>query len=403
MKMNIVTTSSFEYVYYNKVMLLSLFENNKEHTFDVYYGYIDDRAESLITDMESMAEKYNSRIIPIKISIDDVLDENDITKSIVYMRHIVYWLLPESVKKCMTLSSDMLILGDIEDFYCLELEGKTVGGTVYFDQTDKDVIKERYKYSIWNQKRGLPIVDSPLFNSELLIIDIEVLKAKYNYRDYLNLLLTKELPNSDEQALNTIFRNDKKTIGSYSYGVWSMDVNDISDLENVKVLHYGGAKEKPWESSTKNQIVGIWWEYAKKIDEYSILVAKEQAYQAGKKRADTWKAKYDTLNKLFKFIQNEDESKLKKFKKVVLYGNGYIGQYFKQKLEQNDVKIMCVIDRSDNNEYSMPLYQFIQRKEEYKEADAVIITVPQNVEEIKQKIESQCDIKVLSIDEVLSK
>ena len=64
--MNIATASSYEYAYYGEVMLLSLFENNKENKFDVYYGYIDDRVKSIIEDMNVIAQKWGNKVIPIK-------------------------------------------------------------------------------------------------------------------------------------------------------------------------------------------------------------------------------------------------------------------------------------------------------------------------------------------------
>ena len=51
------------------------------------------------------------------------------------MRHVIYWLLPDSVKRCMTISTDMLVLSDVSDYYNMNLEGKTVGVTIFHDQS----------------------------------------------------------------------------------------------------------------------------------------------------------------------------------------------------------------------------------------------------------------------------
>lgn len=404
MKMNIAIASSREYAYYNKVLLLSLFENNKNHEFTIYYGYIEDNALEVINELGEWACGFGAKIIPTKIDCSQYkVMYPRYMKNIAFVRPVLYWLLPETVDRILYISTDMLVLGDISEFYNIDLYGKTIAGTVASEKYEiEDEIKaELERYKKWNIKRGLPCVESRLMTAELVVIDVKRLKEKYGLKEYIDIIGNKELPMGDEQALNIMFREDKRIICQTEYCVCSQYLKDVDDLKEVRILHYGGMYEKAWNNYGMNGIADVWWSYAVKTDLYTeyIKMAMKNLSVQREKMVLSKEQRYSVLDRMFTYMQSGDKEVYKLFNKVILYGYGVIGKRFITELEKNDVEVSCIIDLGDTSDKTIPSSVFFRNQEKYTNIDAIIITSPQYEQQIRNDFEGKTNIPIISIND----
>lgn len=403
MKMNIAIASSKEYAYYNKVLLLSLFKNNANHEFKVYYGYTEDETLEIIKQLNEWALEYGADIIPIKIDCNKYkVMFPRYMKNIACIRHMLYWMLPEQVDRIMYISSDMLVLGDISEFYNIDLNGKIIAGTMTTEKYEsKQNLKEHWeKYRKWNIKRELPCIDTELMNAELLVVDVKMLKEKVNIEEYIDFIGNKELPMTDEQALNIIFRDNKVMIEQIQYGVWARYLKDVNDLKSIKVLHYGGKYEKAWNNYGMNDIVDLWWGYAMQTDWYNkyIYMAIRNLNNQKEKMTLLKEQRCKIFKKILTYIQSENKEVYKSFSKVILYGYDDIGRCFLKELEKNSIEVSCIIDLKDISDRTIPSSVFLKNKEKYADADVIILTLPQHYEQqVRNDIEGKTNIPIISI------
>lgn len=405
MNMNIAIASSKEYAYYNKVLLLSLFKNNINHKFTVYYGYIENGTLEIIKELNKWAYRYGAKIVPIKLEGDKYkVAYPRYMENIACIRHMLYWMLPEKVERILYIATDMLVLGDISEFYNIDLKGNTVAGTKADGNekcASKQEIKEQWeKYRKWNLKRNLPRLDTELINAELLVVDIRKLKEKYNIEEYINLIGNKELPMTDEQALNIMFRNDKVMVNELQYDVWARYLKNVEELKEVKVLHYGGKYEKAWNNYGIDDIADVWWSYAIETDLYikymrmairNLNLQKKEMTLLKEQRCNIFK---DMLT----YIQSGDKGVYKSFKKVILYGYDDIGKCFIKELEKSNIEVRCIIDLKDISDKTMPSSVFFKNQKKYTDIDAILLTLPKHYEkQVRDDFEGKTKIPIISI------
>ncbi len=109
---------------------------------------------------------------------------------------------------------------------------------------------------------------------------------------------------------------------------------------------------------------------------------------------EKWLEKRENGTLSFERLENE------KIKDIAIYGQGKIGKRIEAELEKAGFKVIYFIDEyADNERREKELYTF---RDEWPAVDLVIVTVPNEYEAIKEKINRKdCRMKVISFEELV--
>lgn len=93
----------------------------------------------------------------------------------------------------------------------------------------------------------------------------------------------------------------------------------------------------------------------------------------------------------------------KGFKRISIYGMGYLGQLLFDELNDSEVEIVYVIDRSEgislsNNSKALRIEKTVNVDEK---VDAVIVTAIRDFSNIKEKCVSQVGCPIISLEQVI--
>ena len=253
------------YVQHCAVTLVSIFENNRESKFCIHIV-----ATGLTKDDEnilsSLATKYGNTVS--FYAPDEKLLEGFAIKKFskrismaTYYRCILADLLPTTIDKLIYLDCDIVILGDIRQFWNIPLEGIGVAAV-------EDIgCNEPQRYQILQY----PQEDS-YFNAGVLLINLDYWR-KHNITkaciDYYQKYPERILFN-DQDLLNSVLHKDKILIdlcwnvqdGFYrTPKVISKEWKDkfVEVLKNPIILHY--TNRKPWDYDSQHPLKDEYFKY----------------------------------------------------------------------------------------------------------------------------------------------
>lgn len=253
------------YVQHCAVTLVSIFENNRESKFCIHIV-----ATGLTKDDEnilsSLATKYGNTVS--FYAPDEKLLEGFAIKKFskrismaTYYRCILADLLPTTVDKLIYLDCDIVILGDIRQFWNIPLEGIGVAAV-------EDIgCNEPQRYQILQY----PQEDS-YFNAGVLLINLDYWR-KHNITkaciDYYQKYPERILFN-DQDLLNSVLHKDKILIdlcwnvqdGFYrTPKVFSKEWKNkfVEVLKNPIILHY--TNRKPWDYDSQHPLKDEYFKY----------------------------------------------------------------------------------------------------------------------------------------------
>lgn len=131
----ILCATDNNYAPYCGIMLMSLFESNKDCAFSVYVMLNGDFSSRNRRKYKKLEEKYGNSITLI------TMDEELFAKlprhsdgplsaitSPTYYRLMAASILPKEVRKCIYLDCDIIVCGDVKGLWNVDLTGKAVGG-----------------------------------------------------------------------------------------------------------------------------------------------------------------------------------------------------------------------------------------------------------------------------------
>lgn len=116
---NIVINSSDEYAVYAGVMLLSLFETNKNYRFKIFV-FSTSISKANFANIENLASSYNNEayLINVDSSIVESLPIKFAYHSInVYLRVLAADLIPKDIEKFIYMDCDIIVNGDIRELW----------------------------------------------------------------------------------------------------------------------------------------------------------------------------------------------------------------------------------------------------------------------------------------------
>lgn len=260
---NIVFATDKNYIQHLCAALVSLLENNKNLSFDIYI-ISSGMSKKSYRNIQEITDKYNCRIKHIIIS-----DELFVTLAVThpyYPKGTYYRLLiPELIdtKKILYLDSDIIVNGSIKELYEQDLEDYYVCAIEDpgFDRHDQLKMNKNSKY----------------FNSGMMLINLALWKKSGLQKKVIDFI--EKNPQSiwfpDQCGLNSVIDgkwkkvplkyNQQSSIFTPSFEE-KFDCFNKSELEEAKnnpvIIHYTGGS-KPWHSKNKHPYKYLYWKYLK--------------------------------------------------------------------------------------------------------------------------------------------
>lgn len=250
------------------VTMTSICENNKleDITFHLLVApeFMEKSREAL---RKIAVDKYGKKIEFHNVSVDLLkdcpLDQKATNGKIsTYFRFLLPLILPD-LDKVIYLDSDLVIRGALVDFWNIDLTGVAIGACP--DECGDDIREfNRLQYDCSIGK----------FNAGVLILNLEYWRS----HNVLNRLFEfaayhPGLPGQDQDCLNVVLRNEKKTLDiRYNLqenllvplGRILISRHRFDELEeaikNPCIIHYTNSI-KPWFSDCEHPFCNVWRKY----------------------------------------------------------------------------------------------------------------------------------------------
>ena len=323
--------SDENYAPFVAMTMYSILENTKSFIdFYILDSGISQRSKQKIAFTCKSFQNYSIEYVEIDIEkyFKDFPDRCHFSKSM-YNRCLIPLVKPE-LKKVVYSDVDVAFLGDIKEFYDIDLSGFGLGAPVEEGLTDDD----DGEWNFANRKNKFGInVNHRYFQSGNLLIDCDYWRKNNIIQKLFEVIkkYDKQLVCPDLDALNIVFDSQYKEI-SYRYSVCSSladrkgKTQEFLDAEmNPFLTHFSGSY-KPWNHD--NVLFSeYFWHYMKKTAFYEQVL-----YQKFKIKME--EEKYISQNQILRKI-----SKLKRLKYKLLskFTFGKIKQKYKDKYRNSVV------------------------------------------------------------------
>ena len=313
MNIPIFLASDENYAKYMAVTMTSIFTNTEEFIeFYILDGGITDETKKKFDELKSIKQNFSIEFINVDMSLFEKFPNLGHFSLNTYLRYLIPNLKPE-LDKVLYLDVDLVVKGDIKEFYSTDLEGYPIGAIPYLIEGNIEFAEwcEMLKHRIGMNQ------DSVYFNAGVLMIDCEYFR-KHNMQKYL-FDKTQEMASlllcPDQDILNVTFENNYKTLpANYNLVIDMTDSNIFDKYKNgFYILHYTGGKGyRPWLNS-ECPFADDFWISAKKTPFYNEMLEDLKHYDIAKNRKNkVLKINYHllklldtiTLNK-FKFINKK--------------------------------------------------------------------------------------------------
>lgn len=259
--MNILVAFNDNYAMPTRVMLKSLFENN-QGKIDIYVLYIS-LSDDSINDLSTLN---TDRSILHFIQIDEhILDNVPITRFYskeTYIRLFAHLYLPEKLDRILWLDSDIIVIGEIKEFYQQGFNNKLY--VAYKDPCQGDSAEKKASL-------GMP-ADAIYINSGVLLMNLDEIRKRVNVTSITRYIKDNydRIRVVDQDVLNGLLYASIKVIDSedyiYNYFVSNITLRNRRKVyQNVCIIHYAMGK-KPWKKGFIYYGFHLWWKYALMTD-----------------------------------------------------------------------------------------------------------------------------------------
>lgn len=264
--MNVIASANSKYMRYLYVMLLSLFENNKEETVTVFVmqrDFTDEDKESILR----LGTKFGQKVEFLFVDQSKFLGLPTDSKFSLetYFRLMMSELLPAQIDKILYLDVDIIVRGSLREFYATDIFGHLAA--VCRDM-DHPVLEEK-KRELFHR-----VGDMRYFNAGVMLWNVSRLKKEYSLARFMEAAkeLEFQLQYADQEILNYLLYDKVLYRETHQYNYIVRGEVRESDLSgaDAAILHYAGCN--PWQNGRKNDLYRIWWDYAKKTPFYMALL-----------------------------------------------------------------------------------------------------------------------------------
>ena len=229
---NILVSLNESYIPALKVMLKSMFENNRGQAFSIYFMY-SDISEAHIEGLKRYVETEGQQL------------------------NMVF------------VNPDIVVLNSLVDFYYSEFKG-----AYYIASEHRCIISQ---IQILNKLRLGNLKANGYFNTGVLLMNLKLLKYETCVEDILTFIREnkEKLLLPDQDAFNMLYWDKIKAVDCFKYNydakyyklnrylVHKKDIHWIK--ENTVFIHYCG-KHKPWHNSCAHELAKFYSDYEKMIE-----------------------------------------------------------------------------------------------------------------------------------------
>lgn len=288
--MNIICASNDGYAFGYEVMLKSLSAHIRNRKIRVYY-FFSELSEQVMAEMKKECETEDLSIEFVKLdaeSLRGIPKIRYISKE-ASVRLLIHKFLPESVERALWLDGDIIVNGDLTEFYDQDMQDYAFAACK--ENSDENWIPE-YVYEI-----GFP-KGRAYCNSGVLLINLlrqracvdETLLMKF-FED--NAAVTMY---PDQDALNILYQNELKVIDNKRYNKELLHLSrKAGDIGDSVILHFIGA-EKPWHKGYHGIGFRQFWKYARKLE------AGKKQYPPALLRCIRIRVSHDLWNLLYRCV-----------------------------------------------------------------------------------------------------
>jgi lipopolysaccharide biosynthesis glycosyltransferase len=262
--MNILVTLDRNYLPPLKVMLFSMFTNNKDISFDVYVMH-DSLKKTDLKDLNKLANKFNSKIIEVKIEAHQFKEAPTLlhyTKAM-YFRLLAQHYLPSNLERIIYIDPDVLVLNSLKNLYEMKIDNYYYAAAYHKLFSAKTVNRIRlYPYKIKNY-----------YNSGILLLNLKQLRKKVSQELIFDFVKDNKhkLVMPDQDVINSLFAKKIKLIDEHIYNydarhyrVYKLLSNGKFDIEQIITktvfVHFCG-KSKPWNKNYRGKLLLLYKHY----------------------------------------------------------------------------------------------------------------------------------------------
>jgi len=268
-EINILVTLDKSYIKPLKVMLLSLKATNVDCRFSIWLLH-DSIPEAEINHLRGFTDKLDYDFHPLKIDATYWQTAPTLKQypTEMYYRLLCTEYLPADLERIIYLDPDTLILNPIEALWSIDLKGNMIAAASHLGLTG-------INQTINNVRLR---TKSEYFNSGVMLIDLNKMRAKVNKSDILDLIKdhAKELVLPDQDILNYLYGNQ---ILSIPEEIWNFDtranivhfaksrgqVDTNWVIANTSILHFCG-RPKPWDKHSINRFTILYQHYQRILE-----------------------------------------------------------------------------------------------------------------------------------------
>lgn len=271
---NIFSVTDDNYAPYCGVMLTSIFENNKNHSFNVFILIGKPLSKRNQRKLHNLEIKYGNSIEFITVddnSIRNLLISNKWSIATFY-KVFAGDLLPESIHKVLYLDGDIIVTGDVAELWNIDITGKAMA-----------VVQDYGISCEMGQNRLQYPAEAGYFNGGMMLINLDYWRLNNVGQRCLTYIENNydKLIYCDQDVLNAVLWDEKRLIsltynylisylGDFLYNRQPLDIQNelLKFSKSPLIIHYCYML-KPWSVVYYNLPFSEEWKSYKRLSPWS--------------------------------------------------------------------------------------------------------------------------------------
>ena len=279
-EMNLLFSSSKEYVPYLMVALLSIKQNNPNTYFHCYIVNKEFGEQELHCFREIISEEIGEiHFIRISDEMRKILCEIYGEMPSHYpeetsIRILFPWILPKDIERVLVLGVDVIVNGDITELYDMDMEDdliiacediNTCEGKMYIPRYNQGLINSLKRFTKVYINPDVMVMNPKKIRQEITIEDLKKAGAELEYniplidQDMTSWVYASRMKIVDLERYNYMIIDGKMELGGYGTCNRKLEYEYVK--ENALLIQFN---LKPWRFSMPlyTGVHRIWWEYA---------------------------------------------------------------------------------------------------------------------------------------------
>ena len=273
--MDIFVKPSLPLVKYLKVLMISVYENNKDVieeegiTFWCLHNALEDSHKA---EIKEISDRYNQKVefIFVDVNIFNNLPSASPWPQTIYFGLLAHQFLPESLHRVLYLDIDVAVNGNLKEFYNLPFDDNYLIASRDWYDARYEPEEEFKEFTCLSEIKEADLLGNGAFNCGVLLFNLDKFRSeKIDIEFYNKKLYGKKVKLADQSILGYCFYNKVKllTTCKYNYRIgysmvsmrqWKSNYyyNKYYHYEfsavTPKIVHYcGQIGFKPWYARFK--------------------------------------------------------------------------------------------------------------------------------------------------------